>query len=233
MMEARSFGRGLLIFLLVILILLAGFAAFLLYSIQNSTRQALEPISQANEQLRTQVSAVLNPTPTIIPDPVTIVHEVRALARLETIQYTVEKVITAETGQNAFGFLFGDRLLFVAHGTVIAGVDLGLMGDDDIWWEGDTLHLRLPEPEVFVATLNNEDSYVYDRDTGLLSKGQVDLESQARQVAEQAILEAVMEDNILDQARQNAELFLTKFLRSLDYADVVFEYEPVQVTPTP
>jgi len=138
----------------------------------------------------------------------------------------VEKVITAETGQGRFAVLFGDRLLFVAHGTVIAGVDLAQVDTDDIWWEGDVLHVRLPEAEVFVATLDNDVSYVYDRDTGLLARGEMDLETQARRAAEEEILKAALEDQILLQARQNAELFLGQFLRSLGHADVVFESSP-------
>ena len=70
-------------------------------------QQALQPMNELADSLGTQVAQVLHPTPTVLPDPITIIHEVRSLARLETIQYTVEKVITAETGQGTFDFLFG------------------------------------------------------------------------------------------------------------------------------
>src|SRR3990170_1208730 len=56
---------------------------------------------------------------------------IRAVARLETIQYTVERVITAESGEGLFGFLFRDRVLLVAHGYVIAGIDLGRLLPSD------------------------------------------------------------------------------------------------------
>jgi hypothetical protein len=62
-----------------------------------------------NEQLSTQVYDLLHPTPTVIPDPVTIINEVRAVAKLETIHYTVEKVVTAETRQGLLAPFFGDR----------------------------------------------------------------------------------------------------------------------------
>jgi hypothetical protein len=126
-------------------------------------QDTVRPVSEITNNLGTQVAQVLNPTPTILPDPVTIIHGVRSLARLETIQYSVEKVITAEAGQGTFGFLFGDRLIFVAHGEVIAGVDLAKMGPQDLWVENNVLHMRVPEPEIFIATLNNEKSYVYNR----------------------------------------------------------------------
>jgi len=136
-------------------------------------QDALAPINEFTGNLSTQVAQVLNPTPTIVPDPVTIISKVRTLARLETIQYSVEKVITAEIGQNAFKSLFGDRLLFIAHGVVIAGVDLMKISPDDLWLKNDVLYVRLPDTEIFIATLDNEKSYVYDRETGLHTHGDI------------------------------------------------------------
>ncbi len=60
------------------------------------------------------------------------------------------------------------------------------------------LNVRLPAAEVLVATLDNDKSYVYDRQTGLFTKGDPSLETQARQVAEQEILKAAIGDGILD-----------------------------------
>lgn len=222
--------RSALLLLLVLgLLAIAGWAA---YSVVTTVRQSTQPVVEFSGELGTRVAAILDPTPTIRPDPVTIVREVRSLARLETIQYTVEKVITAETGQGPFGFLFGDRLLFVAHGTVIAGVDLGRLTPEDAWLdEQGRVYLRLPPPEVFVVALDNHKSYVYDRDTGLLTHGDVNLEAAARQAAEAEIRRAALEDGILEQARVNAENFLFRFLRSLGAPDVIFV--PAEETPTP
>jgi hypothetical protein len=189
----------------------------------SSVRQATQPVAGLSGEMATQVAQLLRPTPTVLPDPVTIVREVRALARLETIQYNMEKVIIAESGQGPFGFLFGDRLLLVAHGTVIAGVDLGKLEPDDVWFdEQGRVYLRLPAPEVFVATLNNQETYVYDRDRGLLSRGNVQLEAVARRAAEAEIERAAREDGILEQARLNAENYLYRFLRSLGFPDIIF-----------
>jgi hypothetical protein len=181
----------------------------------------LQPFEQANTALQTQVADLMHPTPTIIPDPATYIEEVRALARLESIQYSIEKVITAEIGQGSFGFLFGDRMLFVAHGIVIAGVDLSKMNPQDLQLQGNTLYVRLPEPEIFIATLDNQKSYVYDRETGVLTHGDINLEATARQAAEEEIKKAAIEDGILEQARQNAEAFMQQFLGTLGYDQVV------------
>ena len=207
---------GLILVLLLIVVL-----AFTFLSRQFD--KAVQPIQEVNDRLSTQVSQFLHPTPTILPDPVSIVREVQSLARLETIQYRVEQVITAELNQGAFGSLFGDRLLFVAHGYVIAGVDLSKMTEDDLRVVGETLRVKLPEAEVFVATLDNDKSYVYDRDTGLLRRADTQLESAARRAAEAEILRTATEDGILTQAQSNVETYLLSLLNSLGFSRVVFE----------
>ncbi len=207
--------------LLILIVLIAG-VYFIVQTVREGTQQAVAPLQQANASLQTQVAGLLHPTPTVIPDPVTYINDVQALARLETIQYSVEKVVTAEQNQGALGFLLGDRLLFVAHGIVIAGIDMQKIMPEDLWLENGVLYVRLPAPEVFVATLDNEKSYVYDRETGLLTKGVKDLETLARQRAEQEILKAALEDGILERARENAEIYLQRFFMSLGYKSVVF-----------
>lgn len=209
----------------ILLILLVGMI-LMVNTVRQITEQALQPVQDTTGALGTQVSSVLNPTPTVLADPITIIHEVRALVRLETVQYSVEKVITAETGQGLFGSLFGDKLLFVAHGVVIAGVDLEKLGPEDMWLENGVLYVRLPEPEIFVATLDNEKSYVYDRETGLFTKGDINLETTARQLAEDAVAEAALEDGILNLAGQNAESYFSILFRELGYPEVIFVEKP-------
>ena len=208
-------------FLIIIgVILLLAIAVFVLL---RGVQQATQPVLELQQGVSTEVAKLLHPTPTIIPDPVTIVHEVQSLARLETIQYSVEKVITAETRQGPFGFLFGDRLLLVAHGSVIAGIDLMNITESDISIDDQGLvTLRLPAAEIFIAALDNEKTYVYDREVGFLRRGDVELESAARLAAEQEILEAALDDGILEQAQANAEGYLYRLLRSLGFADVRF-----------
>ena len=211
------------ILLIILLVTVIGSILFFAFMINKTINAAVSPIQNVNRSISTQVSKLLNPTPTVIPDPVTIIREIQSLARLETIQYTVEKVITAEINQGVFGPLFGDRLLFVAGGYVIAGVDLSEMGTEDLRLENGVLYVSLPDAEVFVATLNNDDSFVYDRTTGILRKSDQDLETNARQVAEGEILKAALEDGILVQAQQNAEIYLERLFNTLGYQEVIFE----------
>lgn len=214
--------------LLVIgLLLLAAMTGWGIYT---TVRDATRGPTDVSRGVATQVQELFHPTPTIYPDPVTVVLQVRSLARLETAQYTVEKVITAETGQGAFAPLFGDRLLFVAHGEVIAGVDLSRLQTSDVIVTADgRVTIILPAAEVFVSALDNDKSYVYDRETGLLTKGEPNLETLARQAAEDEIEKAALEDGILNLAQTNAGTFIERLLRSLKFTDVIV----LQATPVP
>ncbi len=225
--QYNHFMKKIMAIMIVLFLLAIALIWFGVTAINRSFNDTFSPLQSANKQLGTQVSQLLHPTPTIIPDPVTIIKEVQALARMETIRYTVEKVITAETNQSTLAPLFGDRLLFVAHGYVIAGIDMQKIKAEDLWLDGTTLNVRLPAAEVLVASLDNDKSYVYDRQTGLFTHGDPTLETQARQVAEQEILKAAIADGILDNASTNAQTYLRWFFETLDYKQVIF------IPPTP
>ncbi len=215
----RKLNLNTIILVLILVVLVAGGVAVVW-----SVRQVTQPLAEAERALQRQFEQITNPTPTIEPDPVTIVREVRSLSRLETAAYTVEKIITAESRQGPFAFLVGDRLIFVAHGQVIAGVDLEKLDESDITIEGEgVVHVALPEAEVFVTVLDNEQSYVFNRDTGVIGMN-VELETAARRAAEEEILSAALEDGILDMAQRNAESYIRHLILTLGFSEVHVSY---------
>jgi hypothetical protein len=204
------------VILVLILVTVVGGGLMVFWSIRLATR----PLVQAEQVLQEQIEQVLNPTPTILPDPVTIIREVRGLSRLETASFTVEKIITAESQQGPFAFLFGDRLILVAHGQVIAGVDLAKLEESDIAVDEEgRVEVVLPKAEVFVTALDSEQSYVFHRDTGVIGM-KVDLETEARQAAEEEILKAALEDGILEMAQSNAESYVRHLILTLGFKEV-------------
>ncbi len=216
---------------ILILIVVAAGAYFIVQSVQQTAQQAqqaLNPLQQANSSLQTQVSDLMHPTPTVIPDPVTYITQIRALARLETIQYSVEKVVTCEVNQGTFGFAFGDKVLFVGHGIVIAGIDMSNINPGDMQLANGVLTVKLPPAEIFIATLDNDKSYVYSRDTGILIKPDMTLETTCRQSAQDEIQKAALADGILNTALQNAETYLSRFFAALGYQNTIFQVTPVE-----
>ena len=198
-------------------------AALTGYGLISVLRGAVQPAAQAGGQVATTVALILPPTPTPLPDGEAVVLAMRSVARLETAQFTIEKVIIKELGQGALGALFGDRVIFVAHGEVIGGVDLSklVQGDVAVLPNGKAF-VTLPAAEILVTTIDNDKSYVVDRQTGLLTKGSISLETEARQEAQHEIESAALEAGILDQAQKNAETYLRQLMSALGYTDVTF-----------
>lgn len=162
-----------------------------------------------------------NPSVTITTSSKTVIKELRSLNRLETASYTIEKVVDAGIKGNAFQeFLYGDRILLIAHGEVIAGVDLSQLKDDDIKVEGSSVTLTLPPPVVLVTKLDSAQTRIYDRKQGILSRGNKDLESQARLAAEETIQEAACQGEILREAANNARRQLTALLKALGFVTI-------------
>ncbi len=92
-------------------------------------------------------------------------------------------------------------------------------------YENGVLTVKLPPAEIFIAALDNDKSYVYNRDTGLLTKPDINLETLVRQRAEEEILKAALEDGILQQAQTNAEAYLFKFFTALGFPNTIFTYD--------
>ena len=151
----------------------------------------------------------------------TVVEKIRQLSRLETVEYSLDKIVEGER-QSAYlpDFLAGEKLLLVAHGEVIAGIDLGQMKAGDVVVNGDAVHVRLPAAQILTTRIDNGRTRVYSRTTGLLVASDPNLESQVRLTAEQQIAQAALDDGILDKARQNARTSVTALLYGLGFRTV-------------
>jgi hypothetical protein len=153
----------------------------------------------------------------------TVVNRIQQLQRLETVVYSMDKVVSGEKGSALLpDFLAGDRLLMLVHGEVVAGVDFSGLKAGDVMVEGKNVHLRLPAVQIFTTRLDNARTRVYSRQTGLLVPVDPNLETQVRQEAERQLLQAAMVDGILKTADQNARATLTSLLQGLGFEAVGF-----------
>lgn len=155
-------------------------------------------------------------------DRAAVIKEMRSLQRLETAIFTIEKIIDGgTTGSNIFQqFLFGDKILLIAHGQVISGFDLSQISENDIDVDGSRIRVTLPAPQILTTVLDNTQTRVYDRQKGILNPGEKNLESQARKAAEDSIRKAACDGGILKQASENARKQLTAFLQALGFTEV-------------
>ncbi len=154
-----------------------------------------------------------------------VVEGVRELDRLATVRVTESILVTRESGGDVLDRLFsGEKVLLVATGDVEAGVDLSEIGEDDVRVEDETVTIRLPEPEVLSASLDEEETRVYDRDYSPLNlRPDDDLVEEARAEAEERIEDAARENGILDTAETNAEQSIRALVEALGFERVRFE----------
>jgi hypothetical protein len=154
----------------------------------------------------------------------TVLVAVRELARLESVAFHMERIIDLKERQShLFGLVYADdAILLVAAGDVVAGIDLAKMTDGDVTIEPDARRARLtlPPPEILLARLDNERTYVHSRKTDLMAKRTIELETHARRAAEDAIRDAALQAGILERARTSAGHTLTALVRSLGYDHV-------------
>ncbi|MCO5186601.1 MAG: DUF4230 domain-containing protein [Anaerolineae bacterium] len=226
--KSRSGGclRTTALVFLALFAIFAALAAFLAVSTAYTTKKTIVEPVQALVQ-----GVLLQATPVILPDPVTIVREINDMARLETASVSMEKLVSAEQNNEMLWGALGETMIFVAYGDVIAGVDMAKIEVDDLQVvDPTTVMVNLPDVEVLVTRLDNERSYVADRDTGLLlsvfGNSDPQLETQVRQIAEQEILAAALAGDLLQRADANAHQYMQDFLVGLGFEDVIFTDGP-------
>jgi hypothetical protein len=154
----------------------------------------------------------------------TVVDRIQRLQRLETVVYTMDKLVTGAKENPIFpDFLAGDRLLMMVHGEVLAGIDFSSLKPGDVRLNGREVHLRLPASQVFSTRLDSAKTRVYSRQTGLLVPTDPNLETEVRQEAERELQAAALADGILQTAQQNATSTITSLLQGLGFEKSEFE----------
>ena len=159
----------------------------------------------------------------VIVDQPTVVRQIQKLQRLETVSYTMDKIISGGHDNPYLPkFLASDRLLLVVHGEVIAGVDLGKLQASDVAVGNRNISVHLPKAEILVTRLDDEQTRVYSRDTGLFSSPDPNLETQVRQEAERQLQQAALQDGILKSADENARNSVQSILKGLGFDQIEF-----------
>ena len=154
-------------------------------------------------------------------DQPTVVRQIQKLQRLETVSYTMDKIISGEHS-NAYlpKFLVGDRVLLVVHGEVVGGINLARLQPGEVLIQGQKVSIHLPPAEVLSTRIDNARTRVYSRDTGLFSSPDPNLESEVREEAERQLLQAALQDGILKIAADNARSTISGMLKGFGFHEV-------------
>jgi len=155
----------------------------------------------------------------------TVLRQVQTLSQLVTVKYVMEKVVvrTVPAG-NPIGRAVGseDRVWLLAHGIVKAGVDLSGLKSEDVRINGKKVFVRLPASQITDAYLDDQQTKVLDRTTGLFTTFDKNLEQDARSEAVDAIRRAAKNSGIIKDADERARLQLTMFFHQMGLEDVEF-----------
>jgi len=153
-----------------------------------------------------------------------VITRIRNLNRLETASMHVVHVSTISQTYtlvpNAIG---GDQLTLYAGGDVIAGVDLAQMKNGDLARAPDgSVLVRLPPPQVLLTRIDNRETRVISRKTGLLRRADPNLEGRARLYAEGGVRSEAVRKGILTLAKNNAQLRIAELLHAIGVQKVEF-----------
>jgi hypothetical protein len=164
------------------------------------------------------------PTVTPLPPPVVTIQGIKSQAKLSTVEQTaVAEIYNENLPEGWLDEVLGtkEQILILAYGEVRAGFDLEKLNEDSLWTDGHKVRLVLPAPEILNSSLNfDRTRIVYYNNNLLLDDNDPNLQGEALAQAKQAIEQAALEANILNQANDFGQLYYEKFLYSLGFTEV-------------
>ena len=170
------------------------------------------------------LAAVLEPEPYEEIGPVVIssIRDMSNLTTVETVQYTI---VDKGTDRGWLDWARGDSLQLFAVARIGAGIDMSGISVQNVSLDDQgVVEITVPAAEIQYVSVDNEATQILDRETGLFTKGDPRLETDARQVAEEVLVQAAVDEGVLADAEANARQVLTDFLLGLGYRDVVVEF---------
>ena len=157
-------------------------------------------------------------------------HEYRAATGSYQVMVDIEK-----DAKYLPGFIKGERTLFLAQGSVDAGVDFSGLGPESVSVAPDrSVTITLPHATLAKPVLDTAASHVVDRDRGLLDRiGSVFTDSPTGEqtlyaAAEPKLRAAADESALVAKADENTTQMLTRLLGALgfDKVSVAFTDNP-------
>jgi hypothetical protein len=128
----------------------------------------------------------------------------------------------------------GERTLFVAAGSIDAGVDFGALGPEAVRVSDDRreVELTLPAPRLFDPAVDPERSYVVDRDRGVLDRigaafsDNPTSERELYLLAEEKMRQAAAETELTAQAERNTRAMLQALMTASGFRSVTVTFTP-------
>jgi hypothetical protein len=163
------------------------------------------------------------------------VESIQNLAELTTIEMVEYTTVEKGNDEGLLNWAVGEKLEMFAVARIGAGIDLDKLQEGDVLADPETgrVIIQLPAAEITYIAVDNERTHVYNRETGVFTKGDPDLERAARLTAEEALVGQALASDILGQAEERAEVVLGDLLESLGYTSISIVVAEPDPTPTP
>ena len=162
-----------------------------------------------------------------LPKESQIIASVQNLQQLATVEYTISKVIKANDNKN--WYTIGDRkILFTSNAKIKAGIDLSKLQTENITINGNSISIKLPEPEIISINIPPDEIKEAYSEVGVFrSDYSSEEKQQLLQQAETQIKKAAYDPQlgILNQAKLSTQTYLNNLLTSLGFEQVYLYYD--------
>lgn len=171
-----------------------------------------------------------------------VLLRIQDLARFDAAEGYYELVVDLEQDTNNLpDWLMGERVLFIAHGSVDAYVDFSELNEEsiDISEEGSTVTVTLPPPRLADPRLDLERSRVYSESRGLINRiedvfvSDADSQQETLRKAEKDIAAAAEASDLVARAEENTRKMLEGLITGLGYELVEVDFEDAGARSTP
>lgn len=149
-----------------------------------------------------------------------LLERVESMGKLELVKYRISDVLEHK---NKTPFLPDASVLLIIKADVVGCIDLAKVKSEHIQILGDSVVLKMPQPEICYIKIDHKASKVYD--TKMAFFREADLVDEAYKSAENKIEEEVRKSDILQQTRVNALNILKPILTGLGYNKVSLSFE--------
>jgi hypothetical protein len=153
-----------------------------------------------------------------------LLQQVQSLSELVTVKYVMEKIeVWTDPPAPVMSLFSGDnRILLLAQGTVKAGIDLSQIKPGDIQIRDNTISIKLPPAHITDCYLNDSETKVIERTTGLFRSFDKDLEQKIRNTVIQDMKADAQRGGIRAEAEERARTQLAHFFTTMGFQRVEF-----------
>lgn len=171
---------------------------------------------------------------TIDRSPPAVLRSIQDIGEYRAASGHFEQIIDLHRDTGLPDAVLGERTLFVAVGSVDAGVDFSALGEGAVEVSDDrsSATITLPEARLYEPQLDVQESYTYDRQEGLLNEigglfADDGGDEELYRLAEQRIADAAASEDsgLTGRAEANTREMLESLLRSLGFTTVVVRFE--------